>query len=83
VEKYQKEEGAMNLVHGDIQISDEYAEELAREHDVLYRRKQAAGDDTPAGAELRGFNQGLFRCGVLPAVRRARERLGLNKKEDE
>jgi pyruvoyl-dependent arginine decarboxylase (PvlArgDC) len=72
----------MNLVYGDIQITEEHAEELAREHDKLWLSAHIEGfDNALASAKLRGFNECLALTGVMPAVKRAKERLQRQRAE--
>jgi len=63
---------------GNIEVTDEYADELAaRQRELWISATQGCstyGDGVAAG-ELRGFNKLIEALGLRPAVQRASERL--------
>lgn len=69
---------SVNLSIGNITITEEFAEELARErHELWLSATQGCtthGDGLAAG-ELRGFNKLAELLGIMPAITRASERL--------
>lgn len=67
----------MNLVYGDIQLTEEAYEELAREwreHGDRARGDALEGDGRDSGV-FKGFESLATLLGIMPGIRRADERL--------